>query len=236
MQQYITRVHTPRDVNYNFSKVISFNTGAAFMGTKNGVSNPSGCWYLVPPRPENIRKDFNRLTVALDIGFANGYLGRDHFAMGLRHLDSDYKKPGDNRCGAAILGAWDLGVSGNHQSFTHAIGIEEIEIDDSFKNVHPVSKSNVVQHDRRYRLILDNIVRFNRFSDSIEVVNEIRLKDHDAGRIVFSASRVSDFSKNYIVDARGIILASLSNADEVGGSYSNMISYWSPADVKISEP
>lgn len=54
--------------------------------------------------------------------------------------------------------------------------------------------------------------------------------------LFFSASRVSDFSKNYIVDARGIILASLSNADEVGGSYSNMISYWSPADVKISEP
>ncbi|WP_147473411.1 hypothetical protein [Allofranklinella schreckenbergeri] len=233
MQQYLAKVHTSHGMSFGFSKVISYDTGAGFRSTINGKSNSHGCWYLIPKRPESIARDDNRLTVALDICFTNGYLGKHHFAMGLRHLDSDYKKAGDNRCGAAILGAWKLNASEN---YTHAIGIEEIEIDNSFKNVHPVSQSNVVQHDKRYRLILDSVVRFNRFSDSIEVINEIRLKDYAAGKVVFSSSRASDFSGNYIVDARGIILASLSDESVPGGSYSNLISYWSPANVRIPEP
>lgn len=208
---------TPYDTDFQFSSDLSFDENTGSRALLNGNANTAAALYNVPPRPADIPANDNRLTVALDIGFWNGYLESSHFVLGARYPKENYANPGDDRCGAVILGNWVISKG----SFIRAAALEEIEIDNNFKNVHHNDTSNVVQEGRRYRLTLDSI-----YHNGL-MMHEVRVKDHPTGQLVYTlpATNISNYTANYTIESTKIVLATISGNG--GGSYSNLHVYWS---------
>ncbi len=221
-------VLTPYDTAFAFSSNLSFAPNTGTRGLLNGIVNAATAIYNAPPRPFDIPANDNRLTVALDIGFWNGYLESSHFVLGVRYPADNYTKPGDNRCGAVILGNWVI----SEGSYVRAVALEEIEIDNSFKNVHRNDTSDAIRGSRRYRVILDSI-----YHNGL-MMHEIRIKDHPTGRLVYTtpATLISDYTDNYTIESTKIALATISGNGEGDGFYSNLYSYWSIGTEWVENP
>ncbi len=221
-------VLTPYDAAFAFSSSLSFDPRTGTRGLLNGVVNVATAIYSAPPRPLDIPANDNRLTVALDIAFWNGYLESSHFVLGVRYPTENYTKPGDNRCGAVILGRWEI----SQGSYVRAAALEEIEMDKNFKNVHHNDTSNAIRGNRRYRVILDSIYH-NGF-----MMHEIRIKDHPTGRLIYTtpATLISDYTANYTIDSTKIALATISGDGEGEGFYSNLYTYWSIGSEWVANP
>ena len=236
--------HTPRDVDYHFSHEIEFNTTGKqqtvtriINNKKKTFQNPQTVIYDAEPPPTGIPTDNNRLTVAMDIGFWGGYLSHHHFVAAARLKTDHYRAPGDNRSGAAAIGFWT--AQHGFPGVTSGAAIEEPEISDPVNNEVQNRFHNPVSHcvaeNKRYRLILDSVFHDNRIS------HKIRLKDHSTGLIVYSNFGVSfsSFTRNYNTQSRLIMLATLVDPNATvhgGGSYSNLVSYWTLANEWIPDP
>lgn len=219
-------VLTQHDIDFGFSSEMSFDTTTGRRGLHKGSPNLQGALYNAPKRPDDIPENNNRLTVALDIGFWNGYLDTSHFFLGARYPVENYTQAGDNRCGAVILGAWDISKG----SFKRAAALEEPEMDGNLKNIHHNDTPNVIQKNRRYRVTLDSI-----YLNGL-MMHEIRAKDHPTGQTVYTLGRtiISDYTANYMIASTRIALATLFGGG--GGSYSNLHVYWSLGGEWVANP
>ncbi|RRD42170.1 hypothetical protein EII18_06620 [Comamonadaceae bacterium OH3737_COT-264] len=233
-------VYTPHDVDYTFSDAIELNQANGERqlvekidkkGKRYDDPNKRTAIYTVPPRPSGIPSNHNRLTVAMDVGFWGDFLTTSHLVMAVRLKTKHYRNAGDNRCGAAAIGSWT--AQHGFPEVVRGAAIEEPEINDQKKNQFHNIRSHCVTENKRYRLVLDSIL-FNG-----QMAHEIRIKDHTTGLIVYSTSGTafSSFTHNYNTQSNLIMIATLApDGAPVGGSYSNLVSYWSLAHEWVSDP
>ena len=125
-----------------------------------------------------------------------------------------------------ILGNWVISKG----SFIRAAALEELEMDNNFKNVHHNDTSNVIQENRRYRVILDSIYHKGF------MMHEVRIKYHPTGQLIYTlpTTIVSDYTANYTIGSTKIILATISG--DGGGFYSNLYVYWSLGSEWVANP
>ena len=130
-----------------------------------------------------------------------------------------------------ILGSWNI----NKGNFIRAATLEEVEMENSFYNVHHYDTSNVIHEYRRYRVTLDSIY-YNGL-----MMHEIRVKDHVTGALVYvlPTTVVSNYTPNYSPNSSRIVMASIFDfawGSRGGGSYSNLHVYWSLGGEWVANP
>lgn len=225
------KMHTPKDVDYNFSDKIELDLAPRRQIRPDGSPNYATALYEAPEPPPAIRTSNNRLTVAMDVGFWGNFLSHHHLIMAARLRTHHYINDGDNRCGAAAVGSWT--AQHGFPEVRRGAAIEEPEITNDFKNQFHHLRSNCLTEGKRYRLILDSI-----FHNGI-MANEMRIKDHTTGLIIYSTTGTafSSFTHNYNPQSRLIMIATLAAAGSpVGGSFSNLVSYWTLSSEWIPDP
>ena len=71
------------------------------------------------------------------------------------------------------------------------------------------------------------------------MAHELRIKDHTTGSLVYATPRTffSSYKNNYNTQSRLIMIATLApKGVPTGGSYSNLVSYWTLATDWIPDP
>ncbi|WP_147474006.1 hypothetical protein [Allofranklinella schreckenbergeri] len=226
------KVHTPRDVDYHFAHEIGFNPAEGYRPSKYGTPNLQAAAYNAGDRPSGIPANHNRLTIAMDVGFWGDYLNLYHLVMTARLKTDNYQGAGDARCGAAAVGSW--GAQHGFPAVTRGAAIEEPEINNQYLNQFHYPMSHCVTENKRYRLILDSIL----YND--QMAHEIRLKDHTTGLIVYSSSGTafSSFTNHYNTQSDLIVICTIAPETPIngGGSYSNLVSYWTLANEWVPDP
>lgn len=225
-------VHTPRDVDYQFSGEIQLNTANARRQIlPGGMQNKKTAIYEAPSLPANIPQNHNRLTVAMDVGFWGNYLSHHFLLMAARLKTDHYRNPGDNRSGAALLGSW--AAQHGYPAVVRGAAIQEAEISNQMTNRFHEPRSHCITENKRYRLILDSIL-YNG-----QMIHEMRLKDHTTGLITYSniGTPSSSFTHHYNTRSRLIMIAAFApDGVPAGGSYSNLVSYWTLANEWVPDP
>lgn len=204
-------------------------------GSTNGQVNKGLIHFRNAARPQHLSFNNNRMTIAMDICFNNGYLFPEHVIsnppyqhMGLvaRHKGVDYVTKGDNRAACVYLGhMW--GGSGT-------AAFEEIQIFPNFGDNNLSVTQGVVTENRWYRIAIDSIVYGG------DVGHEVRIWDRSSGMVQIwraplgSGTHWSSYSGNYDLNSSLVSLFSLASVGEF--YFTNLKTYWCPPTQWVETP